>query len=90
MEAGEKRPRSDLLARIVAVPAAVVAIVFVDLGGIAFALFMIAIGLVCSYELLPWMPGRWHPAPLVGFASLVAMVLAGRFGTQRDVLRSPW
>ena len=70
---------------IVAVPAAVVAIVFVDLGGIAFALFMIAVGLVCMHELYGMM-GRWHPAPVVGFASLTAMVLAGRYGTQRDVL----
>jgi phosphatidate cytidylyltransferase len=32
------------------------------------------------------MLARWRPAPLVGFASLTAMVLAARYGTQRDVL----
>jgi phosphatidate cytidylyltransferase len=80
------RRRSDLLARIiVAVPAAVVLIVFIDLGGIAFALFMIVVGVVCLQELYR-MLGRWRPAPLVGFASLAAMVLAARYGTQRDVL----
>jgi phosphatidate cytidylyltransferase len=69
----------------VAVPAAVVAIVFIDLGGTAFALFMIAVGAACMHELYQ-MLSRWRPAAVVGFASLVAMVLAGRFGGARDVL----
>lgn len=78
--------RSDLLSRVlVAVPAAIVAIVFVDLGGLAFALFMIAAGAVCMYELYA-MLGRWRPAPAVGFAALAAMVIAARYGTERDVL----
>ncbi|MDQ6731802.1 MAG: phosphatidate cytidylyltransferase, partial [Actinomycetota bacterium] len=86
-EAPAKRgPRSELLSRVlVAVPAAIVAIVFVDLGGLAFALFMIAAGAVCLYELYA-MLGRWRPAPPVGFAALVAMVIAARYGTQKDVL----
>ena len=78
--------RSDLLSRVlVAVPAAIVAIVFVDLGGLPFALFLIAAGAVCMYELYA-MLGRWRPAPAVGFAALAAMVLAARYGTERDVL----
>ena len=53
-EPREPRRRSDLFARIiVAIPAAVLAIVFVDLGGLAFALFMIAIGLVVHARALP-------------------------------------
>ena len=77
---------SDLLARIVvAVPAAIVAIVFIDLGGIAFALFMLAIGLVCLHELYRLL-ARWRPLPLVGFGSLIGMVLAARYGSQRVVL----
>jgi phosphatidate cytidylyltransferase len=82
------RPRrgSDLLARVlVAVPAAIVAIVFVDLGGTAWALFMLAIVWVCLYELYRLL-ARWRPSPVVGFISVTAMVLAARFGTQRDVL----
>ncbi|MGI8902328.1 MAG: phosphatidate cytidylyltransferase [Solirubrobacteraceae bacterium] len=80
------RPRSELLSRIlVAVPAAIVAIAFVDLGGLPFALFMIAIGCVCLHELYR-MIARWRPMPLVGFAALAAMVLAARYGGQRDVL----
>ena len=66
-------------------PAAVVAIVFVDLGGTAWALFMLAICLVCLHELYRLL-ARWRPAPAVGFAAAAAMVLAARFGTQRDVL----
>ena len=82
---GERR-RSDLLSRIlVAVPAVIVAIVFIDLGGLPFALFMIAIGCVCLHELYR-MLARWKPVPLVGFAALAGMVLAARFGGQRQVL----
>jgi len=78
--------RSELLSRvIVAVPAAIVAIVFVELGGLAFALFMIAAGAICLYELYAIL-GRWRPAAPVGFAALVAMVIAALYGTQKDVL----
>jgi phosphatidate cytidylyltransferase len=80
------RRRSELWARVlIAVPAAIVAIVFVDLGGLPWALFMIAAGWLCLHELYR-MLARWRPAALVGFASLAAMVLAGRYGNQRDVL----
>jgi len=80
------RRSSDLLARVlVAVPAAVVAIVFVDLGGTAWALFMLAISWVCLHELYRMLP-RWKPTPVVGFAAAAGMVLAARFGTERDVL----
>lgn len=80
------RRSSDLLARIlVAVPAAVIAIVFVDVGGTAWALFMLAIASVCLYELYRLL-ARWRPVQVVGFAAVAAMVLAARFGGQRDVL----
>jgi phosphatidate cytidylyltransferase len=83
----EKRS-SDLLSRIlIAVPAAIVAVIFIDLGGLAFALFMIAIGWVCMHELYR-MLGRWKPVPLVGFAALAAMVLGARYGGQRQVLEA--
>jgi len=84
----ERPPRrsSDLLARVlVAVPAAVVAIVFVDLGGTAWALFMIAISWVCLHELYRMLP-RWRPAPVVGFAAAAAMVLAANYGSLRGVM----
>jgi phosphatidate cytidylyltransferase len=76
----------DLLARIlVAVPAAAVAIVFIDLGGLAFALFVVAIGLVCMHELYRMLI-RWRPVPLVAFMALIAMVLASRTGGERDLV----
>src|SRR5947209_9546958 len=83
---GRREPRrSDLLSRILfAVPAAIVAIIFIDLGGLAFALFMIALGWVCQHELYGMLT-RWKPVAVVGFASLGGMVLAARYGTLRDV-----
>jgi phosphatidate cytidylyltransferase len=81
-----KRKRSDLLARVlVAVPAAVLAIVFVDLGGIPWATLMIVMSLLCLIELYE-MIARWHPIQIVGFAGAVAMVIAAHFGNVRDVL----
>ncbi len=86
---GEPRERgrgSDLLARIaIGVPAAVVAILFVDLGGLPWALFMIALGWLCLHELYR-MLARWRPVVVVGFAALAGMVLAARYGSERRVL----
>jgi phosphatidate cytidylyltransferase len=69
---------------VVAIPAAVLVIVFVQAGGLAFALFVIAIGWICMYELYRLM-SRWRPLPLVAFAALAGMVLAGVYGGQRQV-----
>ena len=87
----ERKPRkrrgksSELLLRVlVAIPLAVLVIVFVEAGGIAFALFVIAIGWLCMYELYR-MLDRWKPLPIVGFAALAGMVLAGVYGGQRQV-----
>ena len=81
-----RRQSSDLFSRIlVAVPAAVVAIAFIDLGGIAWALFMLVIGCACLHELYRLL-ARWRPVPLVGFAALAGMVLAARYGGQRQVV----
>jgi phosphatidate cytidylyltransferase len=70
---------------LVAIPAAIVAVIFIDLGGLAFALFMIAIGWVCLHELYRMLK-RWRPLPVVGFAALAGMVLAAHFGGQRQVM----
>ena len=46
------RRRSDLFTRmLVAVPLAIATIIFNNLGGLPFALFMIAAGLICMHEL---------------------------------------
>ncbi len=76
---------SELLLRVlVAIPLAVLVIVFVEAGGLPFALFVIAIGWLCMYELYR-MLDRWKPLPIVGFAALAGMVLAGIYGGQRQV-----
>jgi phosphatidate cytidylyltransferase len=80
------RRRPELLSRILwAIPAAAVAVVFIDAGGLAFALFMIAIGLVCLHELYR-MLDRWRPVAVVGFAAVAAMVLAAWHGGERDIV----
>jgi phosphatidate cytidylyltransferase len=70
---------------LVAIPAAIVVIVFVNAGGLAFALFLIAIGCACAYELYR-MLHRWRPMPLVGFAAIAGMMFAGVYGGPREVL----
>jgi phosphatidate cytidylyltransferase len=69
----------------VAIPAAIVALVFIDVGGLVFALFMIAVGCVCLHELYRMLE-RWRPVAVVGFASLAAMVLSARHGGERDIV----
>jgi len=77
---------SELLARVlVAVPAAVLAVVLIDLGGLAWALFMIAVGWACLLELYGLL-ARWRPVSLVGLASAAGMVLAARYGHAADIL----
>jgi phosphatidate cytidylyltransferase len=70
---------------LVAIPAAVLVIVFVDAGGLPFALFVIAIGALCMHELYRLL-ARWRPLPLIGYAALAGMVLAGVYGGQRQVM----
>jgi phosphatidate cytidylyltransferase len=75
-----------LFARVlVGVPAAFVAVLFIDFGGLAWALFLLAIGLVAMNELYALLE-RWRPIPIVGFAALVAMMLAARYGSERTVM----
>jgi phosphatidate cytidylyltransferase len=81
-----RRSGSDLLARIlVAVPLAILAIVLIDIGRLAFALFMIAAGALCLVELYRLLY-RWRPVAVVGIAATVGMVLAARYGDLRNVL----
>jgi phosphatidate cytidylyltransferase len=82
----EHRQGSDLVARIlVAVPAAVLTLVLIHLGGIAWALFMIAVGWACLVELYGLL-ARWRPVSLVGLAAVAGMVLAAHYGTASDML----
>jgi phosphatidate cytidylyltransferase len=69
----------------VAIPLAVLTIVFIDIGGVAFSLFLIAAGWICMSELYRMLQ-RWRPVAAVGLAALAGMVLAARYGSQRQVL----
>jgi phosphatidate cytidylyltransferase len=69
----------------VAIPAAIITIIFVDLGGLAWALLLIAVGAVCMFELYR-MLDRWRPAQAVGLAALAAMVIGARYGSAATVL----
>jgi phosphatidate cytidylyltransferase len=81
-----RRPRSDLLSRVlIAIPAAVIAVVFVDLGGLPWAALMILLGWACIDELYR-MLDRWKPSTAVGLAAVAGMVLAARFGGEFQVL----
>jgi phosphatidate cytidylyltransferase len=82
----EGRRGSELLARVaIGVPLAVLAIGFDDVGGTAWAVVMILLGLACLTELYRMLE-RWKPVTLVGYAALIGMCLAARFGNHRDVL----
>jgi phosphatidate cytidylyltransferase len=82
----EPRRHSELVARIlVAIPAAVLAIGIIDIGGLAWALFATAIGIACMHELYRLL-ARWRPVPAVAFASMVAMGLAALYYSPRTVL----
>jgi phosphatidate cytidylyltransferase len=70
---------------LVGIPAAVLAVVFIDLGKLPWALALIALGCVCVHELYQMLE-RWKPVPVVGFAAVLGMVLAARYGGQRQVL----
>jgi phosphatidate cytidylyltransferase len=80
------RSRSDLTARVVvAVPAAVLAIVFVDLGGIGWTVLMAILACACLNELYP-MLSDWRPVPVVGFVVAIGMCLAAHYGNEADMV----
>jgi phosphatidate cytidylyltransferase len=86
---GSEEPRrsgSDLSARvIVAVPAAIIAIGFVDLGGVGWALFMCLFAVIGMNELYRMLE-RWNPVPWVGYVVGVGMCIAARYGGLRDTM----
>ncbi len=68
-----------------AIPLAILAIVVIDVGRLAFALFMIAVGALSLVELYRLLY-RWRPVAVVGIAAVTGMVLAARYGDRRDIL----
>ncbi len=82
----QPRRRSDLLARVVvAVPAAILAMIFVDIGGLGWMLLMAVMACVCLSELYAMLPD-WRPVPIVGFVVAVGMCVAARYGTLAAVV----
>jgi phosphatidate cytidylyltransferase len=81
-----QRRRSDLAARVlVGVPAAVLAVVFVDIGGIGWMLLMAILACAALSELYRMLEG-WRPVPVVGFVVAVGMCFAAHYGTLADVV----
>ncbi len=79
------RKRSDLLSRVlVGVPAAVLAVIFVDIGGVGWMLLMAILACACLSELYRMLE-EWRPVPFVGFVVAIGMCFAARYGTIADV-----
>jgi phosphatidate cytidylyltransferase len=67
---------SELLQRIlIAVPLAVIAIIFVDVGGLAFAVLMALVSVLCLVELYRMLE-RWKPIPVIGYIAAVALTVS--------------
>jgi phosphatidate cytidylyltransferase len=79
-------PRSELGARvIVAIPAIAAAGLVVWRGGLIFLVAAAILGILCLHELYA-LTARAHPAPLAGFAALVALLIAAHYGDRDQVL----
>ncbi len=84
--APSRRSGSDLLGRVlVAVPALVIAIVLVDVGGLTWAIALAVLGCATMAELYRMLE-RWRTVPLVGFVALAGMCMAAHFGGERQVV----
>lgn len=82
----EPRRSSDLASRVlIAIPAAVIAIAFVDLGGISWALMVAILGCACLSELYSLL-ADWRPITLIGYVGVIGMCLAAHYGELRDVI----
>jgi phosphatidate cytidylyltransferase len=81
----ERGRGSDFLGRLlVAIPAIVLAIGFVDLGGTGWALLMAGFGCLAIHELNQLLD-RWRPVEWVGYAAVLGMCAAARYGDIQDV-----
>ena len=85
-EPKRRRRRSELFTRIlVAIPLAIATIIFNNIGGLPFALFIIAAGLICMHEVYGLLT-IWRPIALIGLAAVAVMVLVARSGDTAHVL----
>jgi phosphatidate cytidylyltransferase len=70
---------------VVAIPWIVVAVTLVGIGGDAFAIGMVVLGVLGLREFFR-MAGSIHPIVLPGYATVAAMVLAAHFGDSFQIL----
>jgi len=70
---------------LVAIPALAVAAIVIARGGLLFAAALLILGCICLDELYR-MTARAHPAKLVGFVALLALLIAAHYGTRNQVL----
>jgi phosphatidate cytidylyltransferase len=70
---------------LVGVPLAILAIIFVDVGGVGWMALMAFMACACLTELYN-MLSDWRPVPVVGFGIAIGMCVAGRYGTLPDVV----
>lgn len=70
---------------LVAIPAIAVAAFVIARGGLLFAAALLILGWICLDELYR-MTARAHPAKLVGFVALLALLIAAHYGTRDQVL----
>jgi phosphatidate cytidylyltransferase len=83
---GSQRGGSDLGNRVlVAIPALVLALTMVALGGTVFLVGIAVFGLICLHELFS-MFERARPARLAGFIGYVALLIAASQGDRETVL----
>jgi phosphatidate cytidylyltransferase len=77
---------SDLVQRVVvAVPAAIVAIVLIEVGVTVFAALALLVGILAFGELCA-MYDRVRPVRLAGFLTLIGFAVAARYGGEHQVL----
>jgi phosphatidate cytidylyltransferase len=77
---------SDLGARaIVGIPAAIVAVILIEVGGNVFAALALILGILAFGELCG-MYERVRPVRLAGFLTLIGFAVAARFGGEHQVL----
>jgi phosphatidate cytidylyltransferase len=83
---GRRNQGSDLAARVaVAIPALIVALVGIWISPSTFAILIAVAGVVMVHELYEMLRGA-RPVDLGGILAVVGLVIAGRFGTERQVL----
>jgi phosphatidate cytidylyltransferase len=70
---------------LVAIPALAAAAIVIERGGLLFAGALLILGWICLDELYR-MTARAHPAKLVGFVALFALMVAAHYGTRDQVL----